>query len=111
MLTGSVCIAIIHILLIGFYLYMYCLCVQKTGIARVYCTPLHKDLIDDGIAFSYIFLFYRLYQLKVHGTINRKLMPEITYLPVQSTKYTVTIHILLYIHALGSHGSAPDRGC
>jgi hypothetical protein len=83
-------VAIIHIVLICFYLYMYCLCVQKTGIARVYCTPLHKNLIDDGIAFTYIFLFYRLYQFNVCETINRKHMPEITYLPVQSTQLQYT---------------------
>jgi hypothetical protein len=87
---------------------MYCLCVQKTGIARVYCTPLHKNLIDDGIAFTYIFLFYRLYQLNVCETINRKLMPEITH-TYQYKVHTYNAHTS--IHALGSHRSAPDTVC
>ena len=36
------------------------------------------------------FFFFIDCQLKVRGTINRKLMPEITYLPVQSTQIQYT---------------------
>jgi hypothetical protein len=63
-----------------------------TGIAHVY---LHKNVPDDEIAFTCTFLFHRFYQLNVWGKINRKLMPEITYLPVQSTQlqYTCTKRI------------------
>ncbi len=86
-------------------MYVCVACVYK-GIAHVYSTALYKNLIDDGIAFTYILLLYRLYQLNVCGTINRKLMPEITYSTYQYKVHYYNTHILL--HVLSAYGSAPD---
>jgi hypothetical protein len=70
-------------------------CVYKV-IAHVYSTALHKNLIDDEIAFTYIFLFYRLYKLNVRNNQPEAYAGNHTYLPVQSTQLQY-VHILLYM--------------
>jgi hypothetical protein len=70
---------------------------------------LHKNVIDDKNCAYLHFSF--LSTLPIERVRNNQLEAYAGNHILTSTKYTITIHILLYVHVLGSYGSAPDRGC